>query len=79
MHLKDVVLSVACSIKHTYLENRILKICDKFFLRNIKDIRGASKDAKPKNIKARCKHKTNQGCNAMHLRWNPYPRRKSTG
>ena len=28
---------------------------------------------------ARCKHKTNQGCNAMHLRWNPYPRRKSTG
>ena len=31
MHLKDVVLSVACSIKHTYLENRILKICDKFF------------------------------------------------
>ena len=51
MHLKDVVLSVACSIKHTYLENRILKICDKFFLRNIKDIRGASKDAKPRNIK----------------------------
>ena len=31
MHFKDVVLSVACSIKHTYLENRILKICDKFF------------------------------------------------
>ena len=28
---------------------------------------------------ARWKHKTNQGCNAMHLRWSPYPRRKSTG
>ena len=32
---------------HTYLENRILKNYDKSFKRNIKDIRGASKDAKP--------------------------------
>ena len=34
-------------ILHTYLENRILKNYDKSFKRNIKDIRGASKDAKP--------------------------------
>ena len=33
-------------ILHTYLENRILKNYDKSFKRNIKDIRGASKDAK---------------------------------
>ena len=64
-------------ILHTYLENRILKNYDKSFKREISKTSEAHRKMR-KNI-ARCKHKTNQGCNAMHLRWTPYPRRKSTG
>ena len=40
-------LAEAKAEAHTYLENRILKNYDKSLRRNIKDIRGASKDAKP--------------------------------